>query len=287
MNQRFFRNIKILHSIIIKLIERVFTFQSLLNFKLPMTNDFPGSRNFLSILTVFSVLMLQGCVSTERPRTHVSLDQGSARMYAGSQLVIAPVDAKMYEITVSGALEERPDWSEQSETIIKGVAKETLQELFQIDTVFFPTLSESEKKVLDEHIALYRLLSQSKDSSIHLSTDWNERFYEQDMCLGAGLAFLSHKSDAEIMIFFTGQQARSTSGRVAMLILAAAMGVAMPTGQSYLEVAAIDLRTGNVLWRDAAISPTFDLKQQSGANRMMKITLRKFGELADKIQVPD
>ena len=252
-----------------------------------MPYHFPKSRNLFSILTVFCILMLQGCVVPERPRTHVSLDQGAGWRYAGSRFVIAPVEAKMFEITVSGALEERPDWSEQSKIMIRRAARDQLRKLFRMNTALWPTLSESEQEVLDEHIALYRLLSQSRNISISLSPDWNQRFYEQDMCLGTGLSFLSHKSGADIMIFLTGEQARSTSGRVAMMIFAAAMGVTMPTGQSYLGMAAIDLRTGNVLWHNGAIHPTFNLNKLSGADSMMELVLGKFSELADKIQVPD
>lgn len=251
-----------------------------------MTNNCP-EKKLLSILTILCVLILQGCASTEKTENEVSLDPGTVWEQAGIDLTIAPVDANIYEITASGVLEERPDWSKQSKTIIGNVAKKKLQELFQLDTAFWPMLSASEQKVLDEHIALYNLLSVSKDMSIFLSADWSERFNDQDMCLGTGLAFLAYKSNADVMMIFDGQQARSTSGRMAMMLLAAAAGVAMPTGQSHLEVAAIDLHTGNVLWQSEVVSQAHSLTDRSGASSIMNNALKRFDELTDKIRASD
>lgn len=251
-----------------------------------MTNNCP-KKKLLSILTILCVLISQGCVSTENVKKEVPLDPGAIWEQAGIGLGIAPVDANIYEITASGVLEERPDWSRQSKTIIENVAKEKLQELFRVNTALWPMLSASEQKVLDEHIALYDLLSASKDMSILLSADWRERFDNQDMCLGTGLAFLARKTNIDVMMVFDGQQGRSTSGRLAMMLLAAAAGVAIPTGQSHLEVAAIDLHTGNVLWQSEVASPAHSLTDRSGASSMLNTVLKRFDELTDEIRASD
>ena len=242
-----------------------------------MTNNRPKSILLFSIGMVLCALVLQGCAtSTHQSRTHVSLNQGAN--WHNAELTVAPVDAKIYELTASGALEERPDWSEKSRTVIGEAAKEKLQEMFAMDAVPWLTLSASEQKVLEEHIALYNVLSSAQGIKA-ISTEWDKRFDQQDMCLGPGLAFLSYKSEADIMVVFVGRQAKSTGGRIAVMVMAAAAGVVMPTGQSHLEVAAIELSTGNVLWRNAAISPSYDLLDRSGVDGMIAKVLKDFGEL--------
>lgn len=236
----------------------------------------------LRAIALFCILGLSACATTtETHRTHASIRHVQTLENAGTYTQ-APVRAKIYELTASGTLEERPDWSAQATESILAAANDKLGQHMKSDALAWPDLTEQEQALVSQHIALYTALANAQNIK-GASAEWRKRFEKQDMSVGSGLSFLREKTNADWLIITTGAQAKSTGGRMAVMLLAAAAGVAIPTGQAHIEVAVLELKTGNVLWRNAAISTTSHLTDRNGASTMMDAALRGFEELTNKI----
>jgi hypothetical protein len=131
-----------------------------------------------------------------------------------------------------------------------------------------PRFSEEEKSILDQHTALYGLVAGTAFSFRNVPA-WEHKRKRPDYTIGNGLAYLSNKAEADAAIFVTGEDYVSSGGRKAAFVLAALFGAITLMGHSQLHAGIVDLRTGNVLWSNTAVSEEWSLKSESGAKTMV------------------
>ena len=83
-------------------------------------------------------------------------------------------------------------------------------------------------------------------------------------------------SGADAALCIAGAQVKSSGGRVAMFILLAAAGVAIPLGGAQISAGLIDLKSGDVTWMDFASGVKGDVRAADGANGTLDDLVGKY-----------
>lgn len=221
---------------------------------------------FRSAMWALACMLLVGCATTTPGGIHCCLTE-SPRVAPPKTFLLLPVKIAVSELGV-GSVEEVPEWSEAGTCLVERFVRETIQGRSGMRLVDNPQFSEEEKSILDQHTALYDMVAGTAFSFRNVPA-WEHKRKRPDYTIGNGLAYLSNKAEADAAIFVTGEDYVSSGGRKAAFVLAALFGAITPMGHSQLHAGIVDLRTGNVLWSNTAVSEDWSLKSESGAKTMV------------------
>jgi len=165
------------------------------------------------------------------------------------KVVVLPANIKVYEVTAGDVSEEVPQWSaEVGKNVLKALS-ETIKSDKSLSEVGLPNLAPVSAAVVDEHIALYKLVT---DTAV--STQLDHKIRRFDFSIGPGLAMLQRETGADAAIMVYGRDYVSTAGRKAKAVLGnipivgAFTGPPPALGRSWVGIGVIDLRTGDLLW---------------------------------------
>lgn len=185
---------------------------------------------------------------------------------AKHRILLLPTDFDVLEWSASGIMETVPDWTEAAESRLTEAASAVLGRHAQFEVVPLPDLTAEERAQLTEHVALYKLTAHTASQMLMQGGPWRDLRKNFDYTLGDGLKFLVERSGADFAACVAGAQVKSSGGRVAMFILLAAAGVAIPMGGAQLSAGVIDLNTGNVTWFDQSMALKGDVREARGAD---------------------
>ncbi len=170
----------------------------------------------------------------------------AARASADKTIVI-PNGFRAYQLDAVGSLELQPDWTEAARRNLHEALTRVVDTDTQLEITPYPTLTDDEQLLVDEHVALFEANAMAAMQMI-AQARIDEKQARPEYSIGPGLAFLAERGLADRAIVITGSQSWSTGGRVFMMVLAAAAGAYVSGGQSGLLVGHVDLRSGDVLW---------------------------------------
>lgn len=188
------------------------------------------------------------------------------------KVVVLPANVEVYEVTAGGVSEEVPEWSaEASKNVLKALS-ETINSDKSLSEVSFPRLAPASAAVVDEHIALYKLVASTVDNN-----ELEHKIKHFDFSIGPGLNALQRETGADAAIMIYGRDYVSTAGRKAKAVLGnipivgAFTGPPPSLGRSWVGIGLIDLRTGDLLWlKSEARGSTSNLRDFSDANDIIR-----------------
>lgn len=202
-------------------------------------------------LLVGLLVALAGCAAN-RAYLSPAVSDLTARSLPKKILLMSP-NIRVIEVSTGGVAEQVKDWSNQAKENIVSALRQRAGPGGMFEIVDMPEVTEAEKAILDQHVAMYEAVAAAA-TEFGVSTDsvWKARSKSLRYTLGPGLAFLAEKSGADGALFLQADDAISTGGRRAVLILTLLMfGLpALPPGYSYLSAGVVDLRSGDLLWLD-------------------------------------
>lgn len=186
------------------------------------------------------------------------------------KVLVLPVDFDVLEMSASGIVEPVPAETVQAEEALSGATLRVLRHTKRFMIIDMPVMSDAEKEVLKEHMALYKLTAFNAAQMIRLGGPaWKAKKENFDYSIGDGLKFLVERSGADAAVVVAGAQLNSSGGRVAMFILLAAAGVAIPLGGAQGSAGIVDLNTGNIQWLEERSGTKGDIKDKKGAEQTM------------------
>ncbi len=192
------------------------------------------------------------------------------------RVLLLPTDFAVLEFSASGIMETVPDWTTAAEASLNDAARSVLAKNANFEMVTLPQLPEDEQVALKEHVALYKLTAFTASQMLRMGGAWSGKKDHFDYTLGEGLNFLAQKSGADAAICIAGAQVKSSGGRVAMFLLLAAAGVAIPLGGAQMTAGLIDLKSGNVTWLDGAMGLKGDVREADGADKTLDALIGKY-----------
>ncbi|MFL0798346.1 MAG: hypothetical protein K6L73_12750 [Cellvibrionaceae bacterium] len=243
---------------------------------------------------ILAVGILGGCVATPiappgfspKAKVHKSIEGG---ITDSKRVLLLEPSVVIRELGV-GTQEVVPEWTEEAKTMISSELSKNLTGLGKIDLLTEVSLSDAEKKIVDEHVALFDVLANTT-MLYHPLPNWKAKFSDPDDTLGEGLKFLKEKAGIDLVVFASGEDYQASAGRkgamVAGAILGAFTGIAvMPTaGIANLNLGVVDTNTGNLLWEKSYIGKSKDLNDEKDVSKLVACmfdTIPTAAKLEDK-----
>jgi hypothetical protein len=218
----------------------------------------PRGLAALSLALAFA-LAASACV----PAQKVAKVERLATQWEKPRVLLMPPDIKFSAMTASGMLEPQADWTQAArENFLAGVA--AFAELREVELVRMPenaTLSETDLALERLHAVVGPTILINHFGEQKLPTKGGQF----DWSLGPSVASLREHYDADYALFSYYRHTQATGGRIAMMVLFAAAGVAIPTGGQGGFGSLVDLNTGDIVWFNNVPVGTGDLRTPEGA----------------------
>lgn len=167
------------------------------------------------------------------------------------RVVVLQPEFRVFVQSAGGMREIEPGWTEQAQNALALAVERHLRHdpRFAVAAPVEPATAE-EAAVLREHVELFKVIASNSSMMIRFGGKaWQEKKLQYDYTLGDGLALYGDRSNADYAFMIGGAQVKQTGGSVFMqLALAGTLGVVMPGGGTYLMLALVDMRTGDIVW---------------------------------------
>ena len=167
------------------------------------------------------------------------------------RVVVLQPEFRVFVQSAGGMREIEPGWTEQAQNALALAVERHLRHdpRFAVAAPVEPATAE-EASLLREHVELFKVIASNSSMMIRFGGKaWQEKKLQYDYTLGDGLALYGDRSNADYAFMIGGAQVKQTGGSVFMqLALAGTLGVVMPGGGTYLMLALVDMRTGDIVW---------------------------------------
>ena len=225
---------------------------------------------FMAALVLTCALPLAVQAADTPHWVHYKLLQSNSKL--PKKVVVLPVDIEVMEVSAGGVKEEVPQWSAKaSKNVFKSLSAAirkdpTMRELR------VPKLSRKSSGVVDEHMALYKLVVNTASN-----IGWEHKIRRFDYSIGPGLKSLRRATGADAAVMVYGRDYVSTAGRKAKAvagnipIINIFTGPPPKLGHSYIHIGVVDLRTGDLLWMNSEYRDgASNLQDYGDANDMIE-----------------
>jgi hypothetical protein len=204
-------------------------------------------------------LVTAGC-ATPRGSVNQSFGSNPEQPRPRHVLLVEP-DIRLHEVSAGGVVEKVDEWSRQaSENAVKSL-RDAVQTQNLFELVAANSLTDTEKAALEQHAALYALVSGSAYGAQASPFEaWRQRAATFDYTLGPGLKSVAERTRIDAVVFLVGTDYISSAGRKAAMIfgiLAAALTgvvIAPPTAPAFMSVGVVDMRSGDLVWYATDVS---------------------------------
>lgn len=225
-------------------------------------------KKIQSLVLSLLVAFMTGCAMSAGGLTHYTVDQNVIDKQAFAEILVLPVDASVYEFGLT-SIEEVPKWSEQARQVMRAELDTMFGNEVAIQLTAMPELTAEETLLLEEHVAVYRLVVGALRA--HQTTGgWQHKKAKVAGTVGAGLGFLHEKTGADVALLVSGVDVESSGGRIAAAWVNGLLsGTSMPMGHSKVVAGYLNLHTGDVLWSNQSFSESYGLLSKWGVHSML------------------
>jgi len=189
---------------------------------------------------------------------------------SSTAILLPPPDVELFELTVSGVMEPRADWSERGEgNVLAALRAENTRRKVDFVELDYAALTADEQAEIAQIEKLHRIVANSMMSHRYvpaLRLPTKKSVY--DWSLGPEVALLRKANGGvgDYALFVTLRDSFSSSGRVALQIFMAALGVGVSGGAQVGYASLVDLNTGQVAWFGTVARGVGDLRDPAGAS---------------------
>ncbi len=220
---------------------------------------------------VLGVLFLSGCIAT---KANVASDVPEAQ--PGKRILVMPLDVELSLLSASGLREVNAEWTRQG---IENVRAALSGALTMRNTEFYMPEMELEARPIEDSVTQLLKLHAAVGNAILLHQYQSalalpSRSGSFDWTLGQEATSLRDIHDADYALFVHLRDSFTSGGRVAVMLLAGAVGVAVPGGQQVGFASLVDLNTGRFLWFNILQSGTGDLREPENAEKVVAALLK-------------
>ena len=214
------------------------------------------------------VLLHAGCVSTQTMQTtneHQVVEE-DARV-----LIIEP-DVELAFLKASGVAEVRADWTETGkQNIVAEIRKSLAGAGHELVAYEIEENNARDLQLVKLHEAVGGTILLHRFLNVPLPTK-RDQF---DWSLGPGVQEMAARADADYALFLFARGQYASSGRQALAVGLAVVGVGVSTGGQAAYASLVDLRTGDVVWFNVAQTGSgTDMRKPEGAAQLVRSLLK-------------
>ena len=223
------------------------------------------------------VIVLSACLSIPTICASKAKEKEPEVTAAPLKVLLLPVDFDVLEMSAGGMIEPVPAATTEAEEALTVATVKVLKQTKKFQVIDLPAMSPEEAEILKEHVALYKLTAFNASQMIRLGGPaWKAKQKNFDYSIGDGLKFLIERSGADAAVVVAGAQVNSSGGRIAMMLLLAAAGVAIPIGGAQGTTGIIDLNTGNIQWLEERTGTKGNIREKAGAEQTMMMMVGNY-----------
>jgi len=216
-------------------------------------------------VVILLAVLLAACTSTHTLKSGSKVETGSGR------ILLLPTDVLVSELSAGGLLEPKAQWTADAKKAVRAGLNAELREM-GLDVVHYQKPGDAgDLQALKLHAAVGQAVLVHKYSpGQSLPTkqgplDWTTG--ETVRTLGGG-----HDADYAMFVYF--RDSFVSSGRGALIVFAALLGVGVPSGRQAGFASLVDLRTGEMVWFTRLASEAGDLRKPEQARKACRYLLR-------------
>lgn len=228
----------------------------------------PARRRPLHFLAVCgTVLALAGC-ATEVQRQTQELRRESGRT---PTIVVMPLDVELSQVTAGGMQEPHAEWTEAAHKYMRAALTEAATGYKVRLVEFQPERGAPEDRETSlELVRLHRAVGSAVLLHQYLGLTLPSKEGKFDWGLGPSVAAISRSHEADYALFLFVRDSYATAGRVAVIVVAALLGVGMPGGTQVGFASVVDLKTGDIVWFNRLLRPQGDLRTAEAATETVR-----------------
>jgi len=210
-----------------------------------------------------ALLVLAGC----NTRTHQLTTTLTRQPDKQPTIVLMPLDVELSLLSAAGLPEPRADWTETANKLLIDAIRAEKDKLGLVMTTFEDGKADAEKQDLAHQliklhgavgnsILVHQYNPQAALPSKKGAFEWS---------VGPSAKVLKETYNADYALFVWVRDSYAGPGRVAVILIGAALGIGIPGGAQVGFASLVELETGNVVWFNLLARGNGDLRHAEGA----------------------
>lgn len=210
-------------------------------------------------------VVLSGCATTANRQTpQLRRDTGQA-----PRIVVMPIDVELSELSAGGVQQPNAAWTDAARTHMKAALEQEAKSRSVKLADFNADAGSAEDRDLSaELVKLHRAVGTAAFATQMAPLPSKEGKF--DWSLGPDVAAIARTQQADYALFIFLRDSYASGGRVALMIVGAALGVAMPGGAQVGFASLVDLRSGDLVWFHRLLRGQGDLRTPAAAEETVK-----------------
>ncbi len=229
-----------------------------------------GGRRLRLLLFTASVLALSACAPMEVQRQAQQLERKPGKEPA---IVLMPVDVELSELTAGGIEEPQAEWTEAALRNLRA-ALEAEARGYKVKLVDYqPQRGTPEDQATS--LQLVKLHAAVGGAVLRHHYDAQQRLPSKgdkfDWSLGHEAAAIARSQGADYALFLYVRDSYASSGRVAVIVVAALMGGYATGGAQVGFASLVDLKSGDIVCFNRLARASGDLRTPAAALETVKV----------------
>jgi hypothetical protein len=221
------------------------------------------------LIPALALLLFSGCATTKNVQQVAVLESEVGQ----PRILLMPPDIRYYLVTAGGVPEPHAAWTEAARENFSGA----VQHLARDNSTELSLLGDNDLTARDiEYIKLHEAVGTMAMVHHFGTTKLPSKEKAFDWSLGPGVLKLAEEHDADYALFVFYRDEQASGGRVAMAVLAAAVGGYVSTGGEYGFASLVDLRSGDIVWFNIVGAGSGELRDADGAQAAVNTLFKNF-----------
>jgi hypothetical protein len=222
-----------------------------------------GMGRLRVVLTIGFVALLAGCATpVQRQAPELRREPGKT-----PTIVVMPLDVQLSEVTAGGLPEPQAEWTEAALKHMRD-ALETEARTRKVKLTDFHADrgSAEDRQTSLDLVKLHRAVGGAV--LVHQYLEGRALPSKEgkfDWSLGPSVASISRSHEADYALFLFVRDSYASSGRVAVIVIAALLGAGVPGGSQVGFASLVDLKTGDIVWFNRLARAHGDLRTPEAA----------------------
>jgi len=213
------------------------------------------------------VAALAGCA----PPVHRQTPELRRESGKPPRIVVMPLDVELAQLTAGGMPEPQAEWTDAAVRHMRAALEQEAKtrRATLVDFQSERGTPEDRETSLDL-VKLHRAVGGAV--MLHQYTGFTLPSKEGrfDWSLGPSVAAIGRGQEADYALFLFVRDSYATAGRVAVIVVAALLGVGVPGGSQVGFASLVDLRSGDIVWFNRLFRPHGDLRTPEAAAETVK-----------------
>lgn len=211
--------------------------------------------------------LLAGCAAPVQ-RQAPELRREAAKV---PRIVIMPLDVELAQLTAGGLEEPQAEWTEAALKHMRAALAEEAKARNVVLVDFQPERGTPEdREASRDLVKLHRAVGAAVMLHQYAGYTLPSKEGRFDWSLGPAVASIARSHDADYALFLFVRDSYATGGRVALMVIGAALGAFVPGAAQVGFASVVDLRTGDIVWFGRLVRPHGDLRTSEAAGETVK-----------------